>query len=221
VLLYMDAFGLRPRIREMADRIAERGYAVLAPNLLYRAGRTPLIDPSNLKDPERRAELVGKIMPVIQALDTAAITRDTGAYVDFLGAQDGVDPGPVAVVGYCMGATNALRAIEAYPDRIAAMAGFHGARYVTDDPESPHRNVGRITGELYFGHADNDRGNTRDQIEALEKALESAGVRHTSEIYDAAAHGFTMADSAVYDEAAEKRSWENLFALLGRTVGAR
>ena len=31
VLLYVDAIGLRPRIEEMADRIASWGYVVLAP----------------------------------------------------------------------------------------------------------------------------------------------------------------------------------------------
>jgi carboxymethylenebutenolidase len=221
VLVYMDAFGLRPRLAEMAGRIAERGYAVLVPNLLHRAGRAPLFDTSGLKNPETRAELVRKIMPLIRALDTPAVTRDTGAYLDFLAAQEGVADGPAAIVGYCMGARNALKAIEAYPDRIRAMAGFHGARYVTDEPDSPHLVVGRVTGELYLGHADNDPGNTPEQIEALEKALDSAGVRHTSEVYEGATHGFTMADSAVFDAAAEQRHWENLFALLDRTVGAR
>jgi carboxymethylenebutenolidase len=43
VLMIMDAFGLRERIFEMADRIAARGYAVLAPNVFYRAGRSPVL----------------------------------------------------------------------------------------------------------------------------------------------------------------------------------
>jgi len=43
VLLVMDAFGLRRRIEEMADRISGRGYAVLAPNVFYRAGRAPVL----------------------------------------------------------------------------------------------------------------------------------------------------------------------------------
>src|SRR5689334_119371 len=99
VLFFMDAFGLRPRLFEMVERIAERGYAVLAPNLLYRSARSPVVDVADLADPEKRGEIFGRVMPMIQALDTAKITRDTGAYLDFLAAQDGVSSGPAAVVG--------------------------------------------------------------------------------------------------------------------------
>jgi carboxymethylenebutenolidase len=216
VLMFMDAFGLRPRIEEMADRIAERGYAVLAPNILYRGGRSPLVDATQLRDPERRGKAFEKLMPMIQSLDTAAITKDTEAYLDFFAAQDGVDPGPVVIIGYCMGGTNAFRAIEAYPDRIKALASFHGGRLATDQPDSPHRNVAGITGELYFAHADNDGSMNADQIRTLEAALDAAGVTYTSEVYPGAPHGFTMSDTAMYNEAGEQRHWVNLFALLDR-----
>src|SRR3982751_1755892 len=84
VLFFMDAFGLRPRLFEMADRIAERGYAVLAPNLLYRSARSPIVDLSGMADPAERGKIFGQIMPMMQVLDTAAITRDTEVYLDFL-----------------------------------------------------------------------------------------------------------------------------------------
>src|SRR5919202_1957727 len=84
VLMFMDAFGLRPRLEEMADRIAERGYAVLAPNLFYRAGRAPVTDLSGLNDPEDRGRTFQRLLPHIQALDPAPITRDASGYLDFL-----------------------------------------------------------------------------------------------------------------------------------------
>jgi carboxymethylenebutenolidase len=218
VLFYMDAFGLRPRLYEMADRIAERGYAVLVPNLFYRGGRAPLADLSGLADPDRRGEIFGQVMPLIRALDAAAITRDTGAYLDFLAGQEGVAASGVAVVGYCMGGTNALRAIGAYPERIAGLASFHGGRLATTEPDSPHLQVGRITGEVYFAHADADPGMPQEQIERLEAALDVADVRFRSEIYPGAQHGFTMADTAAYSAEAETRHWEKLFELLDETV---
>jgi carboxymethylenebutenolidase len=218
VLLYMDAFGLRPRLKEMVDRIAERGYAVIAPNILYRGGRAPQFDLSGLQDPEERGKMFEKIFPMIAALDTAAITRDTKAYLDFFHAQDGVDAGPVVIVGYCMGGTNALKAIEAYPDRIKAIASFHGGRLATDQPDSPHLQVGNITGEAYFAHADNDGSMDAEQIATLEAALDKAGVRYTSEVYKDAPHGFTMSDTAMYNEAGEQRHWVNLFDLLDRAL---
>jgi carboxymethylenebutenolidase len=217
VLLFMDAFGLRPRIEEMADNIAARGYAVLAPNLLYRGGRSPLVDMSDLADPDKRGAVFGQLMPMINALDPAAVVRDATKYIDFLTAQDGVEAGPVVITGYCMGGTNALRVIEALPDRVKAVGSFHGGRLATDEPDSPHLAVGSITGEVYFGHADNDHSMNAEQIKTLEAALDEAGVTYRSEVYEGAGHGFTMTDTAAYNAAGEQRHWENLFALLERT----
>jgi carboxymethylenebutenolidase len=217
VLLFMDAFGLRPRIAEMAERIAERGYAVLAPNILYRGGPSPLIEPEELTDAEKRGAAFGRLMPLIQGLTADRVATDTGRYLDFLFDQDAVADRPVLIVGYCMGGTNALRAIEAYPDRIAAVAAFHAGRLVTDQPDSPHRAVGAITGEAYFGHADNDPSATPDQIRTLEAALDEAGVKYTSEVYAGAPHGFTMSDTSMFNREAEQRHWVSLFALLDRT----
>lgn len=218
VLLFMDAFGPRPRLVEMAERIAERGYLVLAPHLFYRAGRAPLFDLSRLGEADQRGALFEKIVPLIGALTPDVVSRDTAAYLDFLAAREDVRPGPVAITGYCMGGTNALRAIEAYPDRIAAVASFHAGRVVTDAPDSPHLGVGSITGELYFGHADADQSMTPEQIATLEQALDAAGVRHRSEVYEGAHHGFTMADTPMYHEQGTERHWAALFDLLDRTL---
>ncbi|MFI9639000.1 dienelactone hydrolase family protein [Micromonospora sp. NPDC051925] len=219
VLFFMDAFGLRPRLVEMAERIAARGHLVLVPNLFHRAGRAPLFDLRELADPQRRGELFGRIMPLIGALTPQVVARDTGAYLDFLAARDDVRPGPVAVIGYCMGGTTALRAIEAHPDRIAALASFHAGRVVTDAADSPHLGVGAVTGELYFAHADQDGSMTAEQIATLEQALDTAGVTYRSEVYAGAPHGFTMADTPMYDEQATERHWAALSDLLDRTFG--
>ena len=218
VLVFMDAFGLRPRLFEMADRIAGQGYVVLVPNLLYRHGRAPLIDLSHLGDPQRRGEIFGQVMPLVLELTTEAVTRDVAAYLDTLAARDDVRARGVAAVGYCMGGTNAVRAAEAFGDRIAAVASFHGGRLATDQPDSPHLRVGGITGELYLAHADADPSMPADAVKVLEAALDEAGVTYRSEVYAGARHGFTMADTAAYDAAAEQRHWTALFALLERTV---
>lgn len=217
VLLYQDAFGLRPRLKEMADRIADHGFVVLAPNLLYRAGRSPQFDLSGLDDPERRAEVIGRIMPFVAGLNNGNLVSDAQSYLDALAGLDGVVPGPVVIVGYCMGGMNALLTIEAYPERVKAIASFHGARLATDQPDSPHLKVGAITGRLYLAFAENDHSMPAEQIDKLTAALDEAGVRYTSEVYQGAQHGFAMADTAAYSEEAEKRHWVNLFELLDRT----
>lgn len=109
VLLFMDAFGLRPQIMEMASRIAERGYAVLAPNLFYRSARSPLVDPADLVDEERRGAAFGRLMPMMQQLTAERVVADTRAYLDFFKKEQ------VGIVGYCMGGRNALIAVSALP----------------------------------------------------------------------------------------------------------
>ncbi|MEU4239003.1 dienelactone hydrolase family protein [Actinoplanes sp. NPDC026619] len=216
VLFFMDAFGLRPRLAEMAERIAERGYAVLVPNLFYRSASGRLVTPEELDDPEKRGAAFARLGPMMQALTAERVAADTGSYLDFFAAQPGVSAEPVVAVGYCMGGRNALRAIEAHPDRIKALGSFHAGGVVTDAPDSPHLAVGSVTGELYFAHADNDSSMNADQIKALESALEDAGVTYTSEVYEGAPHGFTMSDTAMHHQEGEQRHWTELFALLER-----
>ncbi|MEU4419011.1 dienelactone hydrolase family protein [Actinoplanes sp. NPDC024001] len=219
LLMFMDVFGLRPRLREMADRVAARGYAVLAPNLFYRGARSPLVEPAELRDGERRTAAYQRLAPMMPAL-AAGVAADTAAYLDFLTAQEGVAPGPAGLFGYCMGGRNALIAATAHPERIALLASFHAGGVVTDAPDSPHLGIGALTGEVYFGHADNDGSMTPDQIKVLESALDAAGVTYTSELYEGAPHGFTMSDTAMYHPGGEQRHWEALFALLDRALPA-
>jgi carboxymethylenebutenolidase len=171
----------------------------------------------DFSDPEARGAFFPKIRPVIGQLTLEAIERDGGAFLDYLA---GVAEAPFGITGYCMGARVALRIAAAYPERVAAVAGFHGGGLVTDEPDSPHRAVGSLKADVYFGHADNDRSNTPAQVATLEEALSESGVRHTSEVYEGAIHGYTMADTPVYDEQAAERHFRELFALLDRTLGA-
>jgi carboxymethylenebutenolidase len=215
VLFIMDAFGLRPRIREMADRIADRGYVVLAPNVFYRAGPASALEAPDLSDPDRRASFFQSVRPLMDQLTPDALARDGAAYLDCLAE---VASGPVAITGYCMGARVGWRIAAAHPDRVAALASFHGGGLVTDAPDSPHRSAGEIQAELYLGHADQDPSMSAEQIATLDRALDEAGVRHRTEVYEGAVHGYTMSDTAAYNEAAAERHFTELFALLERTL---
>jgi carboxymethylenebutenolidase len=217
VLFVIDAFGLRPRIQEMADRIAGQGYVVLAPNALYRAGRAPVLPMPDFTDPDNRAGFMQSVRPIIEQLTPDAISRDGEAYLDFLSTTA---TGPVGITGYCMGARVGWRIAAAYPDRVSALGGFHGGGLVTDAPNSPHRSAGQLKAEVYFGHADQDANMNPEQIGTLNDALDKAGVRHRAEVYEGALHGYTMSDTAVYNEAACERHFTELFALLDRTLGS-
>ena len=134
VLLVMDAYGLRPQIERMADRIASQGFVVLAPNVFYRAGPAPVVPLDGLGDPDRRGPLLERVMPLVRALTPEQIVSDGGAYLDRL---ERLAPGPVAITGYCMGGRIGWRIAAAYPERVAAMGGFHVGGLVTDDDDSP------------------------------------------------------------------------------------
>ncbi|MBC9729858.1 dienelactone hydrolase family protein [Streptomyces sp. TRM68367] len=218
VLLYMDAFGLRPRLKAMADRLAGAGYTVLVPNVFYRHGRAPVVEMPEFIDPGARPEIFERLRPIMQDLTPEQAMRDAGAYLRWLAECPAAADGPVALTGYCMGAGLALRTAGTYPDRVAAAAGFHGGRLATDAPDSPHLVAERVTAELYFGHADDDPSLPPEQIARLEEALTAAGVRHRCEIYAGAGHGYTQADTSAYDEAAEERHWAALLDLLKRTL---
>ncbi len=217
VLFVVDAIGMRPRIEEMADRIASQGYVVLAPNIFYRDGRAPVVDIPDLTDPANRGPFFQTIRPIISKLTPDAIDRDSPAYLDFLAE---VAPGPVGITGYCMGARVGWRIAATHPDRVAGLGGFHAGGLVTDNPDSPHRSAESVAAEVYFGHADEDPSMTPEQIAALDQAMADARVPHRSEVYAGAAHGYTMSDTAAWNEAACERHFEALFGLLGRTLSA-
>jgi carboxymethylenebutenolidase len=215
VLFIMDAFGLRPTIEEMVDRIAADGYVVLAPNVFYRAGRSPVPPLPDMSDDQERTRFFGSLRPLIDELTPDRIASDGAAYLDYLeqvGAQ-----APFAITGYCMGARLGWRIAAVQADRVAALAGFHAGGLVTDDPDSPHRSTANIKAELYFGFADQDRSMTPEQISTLEQTLDEAGVRYRSDVYEGAQHGYTMADTAAYNEQARERHFHELQALLERT----
>ncbi|MEU3948843.1 dienelactone hydrolase family protein [Streptomyces sp. NPDC029526] len=218
VLVYTDAFGLRPAVREAADRLAAAGYTVLVPNVFFRRGPAPVTEVPAFVDDRSRGLILRRMMPVMRQLTPERAVRDADGYLRWLAACPAADGGPVAVTGYCMGAALALRTAGAHPDRVAAAAGFHGGRLATDRPDSPHRVADRVTAELYFGHADRDPSLPPEQIDRLEKALTDAGVRHRCEVYTGAAHGFTQADTAAYDRAADERHRAALLDLLRRTL---
>ncbi|WP_331750665.1 MULTISPECIES: dienelactone hydrolase family protein [unclassified Streptomyces] len=216
VLLYMDAFGLRPVLEEMARELAGHGYYVLVPNVFYRSGPAPVVELPGHIDAESRPALFGRLVPLMKEHTAERVLRDADAYLGFLTDQPEVGAGPVATTGYCLGAALAMRTGAAHPDRVAAVAGFHPSALVTDAPDSPHRLATGLKAEVHLGLAEDDM--SPEDISELGRALDAAGVGHTCEIYPGSVHGFTMADTDAFDAAAMQRHWDRLLPLLDRTL---
>src|SRR4051812_505633 len=141
VLLYMDAIGLRPRIEEMADRIGSWGYVVLAPNVFYRSGRAAELAPEeDLRRPgAREAFFRSGVMQRVAAYTPDKAAPDAEAWVRTLLQHAG--DGPIAVIGYCMGARLAVRTAGQLPRTVGAVGGFHGGGLVSDTEDSPHLSI--------------------------------------------------------------------------------
>lgn len=220
VLMYPDAFGLRPAFEEMAERVAGWGYVVLVPNYLYRLGAAADLAPeADGRSPEgREAMRRMNLAERIRSVSPAEAVADAKVLVETLRSLPGVSRGDVATVGYCFGGLQAIRAAETRADAVAATAAFHTGRLVTDDEESVHRHFGEARAEFYLGHADHDPSATPAMIEAAEAALADAGREYTSELYADAGHGYAVPDTAAYREDAAERHYERLRSLLARTI---
>jgi carboxymethylenebutenolidase len=221
VILYMDAFGLRPRIQDMAQRIADWGYVVLAPNVFYREGTAAELAPDlDMTTPEGREAAGAAAFPRVGRLTTDKALPDIDAWMAALGRLDGVAPGPVGVTGYCMGARLAVRTATAHPEAVAACGGFHGGGLATEEPDSPHLGLGNARARFVFGHADHDRSMDQDAVARLGQALDAAGLKAVNEIYAGAPHGYSMADTSAFHPEATERHFRELRDLLDGALQA-
>ena len=211
VLIWPDAFGLRPTMRQMARRLAESGYAVLVVNPYYRIGRAPLPpEGSDFNDDKTRAEM----MELIGSLTPDRQRTDASAYVDYLDAQSSVDAErPLGTMGYCMGGPITVRTAATRPDRIGAGASFHGGGLVTGDAASPHRLVPELAARFLIAIAENDHAEEPEARDVLRQAFAERGLHAEIEVYEGALHGWCPPDMPVYHEALAERAWSRLLVL--------
>jgi|SRR5579864_4654267 len=215
VLFFTDIGGIRDAYRQSARRLAGEGYAVLMPNVFYRTGKPPMFDFKPNFAEEKTLRRLGEISG---PLTPEAMERDASTYVDFLAAQDGVRKGPMGVVGYCFTGAMAVRTAAARPDKIAAAASFHGGGLYTDKPTSPHLVLPRVTAQLYFGHAVEDRSMPQEAIHKLGEALNRWGGQYENDVYEGARHGWTTLDAPVYNQPQAERAFARLSALLAKAL---
>jgi carboxymethylenebutenolidase len=214
IILYMDAFGPRPVLDAMAERLAGHGYAVLVPDLFYRNAPYGPFDPKTAFAVE---ETKVALMALVTGTTQDMTIRDSGAFLDAL-ASEGIT-GPVGVVGYCMGGGRALNAAATYPDRIAAAASFHGGNLASEAPDSPHRKAASIKARVYVGTAGVDRSFPPEQSARLAEALRVAEVDHAIENYVGMAHGWCVSDHSVFNASGAERHWKRLTTLFAETLG--
>ena len=213
VLIWPDAFGLRPAKRQMAKRLAESGYAVLVVNQYYRSQRAPIVNTTNF------AEVSDTLRPLMGTLNPETQVRDARAFIGFLDRQQAVDSNrKMGTMGYCMGGPFTMRTAASLPDRVGAAASFHGGGLVTDQPDSPHLLVPQMQAQYLFAIAANDDESQPEAKDVLRDAFSQAGLQAEIEVYEGALHGWCPPDSQVYDESKAERAWSRLLALFTRAL---
>ena len=213
VLIWPDAFGLRPAKRQMAKRLAESGYSVLVVNQYYRSQRAPIVSSTDF------AAVADVVRPLMGTLNADTQMRDARAFVSFLDSQSSVDTNrKIGTMGYCMGGPITMRTAAAVPDRIGAGASFHGGGLVTDQPDSPHLLVPQMTAHYLFAIAENDDENQPEAKDVLRDTFAKAGLPAEIEVYDGALHGWCPPDTQVYNEPQAERAWSRLLALFDRAL---
>jgi len=217
VLVWPDAFGLRPAMRDIGRRVAGEGYAVLVPNPYYRLSKSPQFMTGATFDFSNQAQMA-QLQPLMGSLkDNAVVERDAAACVAFLDGRGEVDRAKkIGTQGYCMGGRLVVITAATVPDRIGAGASFHGGGLVTDKPDSPHLLAPRVKARMYFGVASNDDARQPDAKVKLKEAF--ARVPTEVEVYPAK-HGWCVPDmpvengTPIYDKAQAERAWGKLVAL--------
>ncbi len=213
VLIWPDAFGLRPAKRQMAKRLAESGYSVLVVNQYYRSQRAPIVSSTNF------AEVAPIVRPLMGTLNADTHVRDARAFIGWLDGQASVDTNRgVGTMGYCMGGPITMRTAAAVPDRVRAGASFHGGGLVTDGPDSPHLLVPQMQAQYLFAIAENDDENEPEAKNVLREVFDKAGLAAEIEVYDGALHGWCPPDTQVYNEPQAERAWSRLLVLFERAL---
>jgi carboxymethylenebutenolidase len=212
VLVWPDIFGLRPAFRQMGRRLAESGYSVLVVNPFYRTQKAPTASKGS-------ATPIGELMPLAKALTETTHMTDARAFIGWLDQQPSVAKNRrIGTQGYCMGGPMAFRTAAAMPDRVGAVASFHGGGLVTNAPNSPHLQVSKTKAHLLIAIAANDDMQRPDDKNVLKDTFAKSNQPAEIEVYTGAAHGWCPPDSGVYNEPQAERAWTRLLALYGKAL---
>lgn len=212
VLIWPDIFGLRPAFRSMGKRLAESGYAVLVVNPFYRTHKAPTAEKGT-------ATPIGDLMPLARSLNETTEMTDAKAFIAWLDAQSTVAKDRhLGTQGYCMGGPLAFRTAAAVPDRVGAVATFHGGGLVTDKPNSPHLEAAQSKAQFLIAIAANDDARSPNDKVVLRETMAKANRPAEIEVYEGSAHGWCPPDSSVYNEPQAEKAWARLLVLYGKAL---
>jgi carboxymethylenebutenolidase len=212
VLVWPDIFGMRPAFRQMGKRLAESGYSVLVVNPFYRVQKAPTAA-------KGAATPIPELLPLAKQLSETTHMTDAKAFIAWLDQQTSVAKNrKIGTQGYCMGGPIAFRTAAAVPDRVGAIASFHGGGLVTKEPNSPHLQASKTKAHLLVAIAANDDQRAPDEKNVLKDTFAKSNQPAEIEVYTGAAHGWCPPDSGVYNEPQAEKAWTRLLELYKKAL---
>lgn len=204
VLVIHEIFGVHEYIRDVCRRLAKAGYLAVAVDMYIRHGETAKM--TNVQD-----ILAG---PVAEASD-AEHMADLDATAAWA-AQNGGDPGRLAVTGFCRGGrTTWLYA--AHNARLKAAVVWYGhweGLPSSKRPKWPSDLVDQLKAPVLGLYGGKDQGITADQVEDMQAALAKAGSKSQIHVYPDAPHAFHADYRPTYRKDAAEDGWKRLLEWL-------
>ena len=212
VLVWPDIFGLRPAFRQMGKRLADSGYSVLVVNPFYRTKKAPTAEAG-------AATPIDQLRPLAGSLNETTHMTDAKAFIGWLDEQGSVAKNrKIGTQGYCMGGPMAFRTAAAVPNRVGAVASFHGGGLVTKAENSPHLQASKSKAQFLVAIAANDDQRAPTDKDVMKETFAKANLPAEIEVYANSAHGWCPPDSSVYNEGQAEKAWSRLLVLYGKAL---
>src|SRR2546421_1408421 len=200
VLVIHEVFGLNDHIKSIADRIANEGYAALAPNFFIHAPEPPPKDTTDMAALRKAASSVPNEVAI----------KDMQAALDFFKTLNSVYP-RYASIGFCMGGGFSYQ-IATHTKDLAGAVIFYG--------RTPVELVPQVSCPLLCSFGALDTGIPPEKLKEFEEALKKAGKQADIKIYEGAKHGFfNDTRPEAYNAEAAADAWQRTLKFFHERLG--
>ena len=198
VIVLMEAFGLNKWCRSICDRLAQSGFAAIAPDF-YRGTTYAYTD-------------VSGAIAKLKSLNDNAVMSDVGKSIDFLAGKAEINANGIGVVGFCMGGRYAFLTNATYPTKIKAAISFYGGG-IDAAPgnalgqKSLLDRVSAMQSPIMLMYGSEDKIIAADEHGRISTALSKAKKRYILNLFPNAGHGFMSDRRDSYSPAAAAEAW--------------
>jgi carboxymethylenebutenolidase len=219
VFIFMDIWGIREELLDIARQIGIVGYCCLVPDWYRGEGTARMLQKRGSEEvalhlnERSQSELLDKG----HQLSDATVVADTRAVVSQSQGRAPIRPGNMGAIGYCMGGRHVMCVASSLP-QFTASACLHGTQLVSDAEDSPHHKAGNLRGEFYCGFGGRDSYTPPTLVERLNEVFKPLPARFSFQVHEGADHGYALRDRPAYERPAALRDWEQIFAMFHRQI---